>query len=155
VYSKNQLDHFGHIKRVLMQCRKFGISLNPSNSIFGVTKGKILGHIVFDLGINIDPERIVSILNLPAPTSKKEVQAFMGFINFVYRFVPDFSIMVKPIHNILKQDRLFSWTNDVKNGFLGIKKKINSALVLAKPDFEKEFMIYTNSTEEVVSAILM
>jgi hypothetical protein len=44
VYSKNQLNHFGHVKKFLMRCKKFDISLNPSKSIFGVTKGKILGH---------------------------------------------------------------------------------------------------------------
>jgi hypothetical protein len=37
----------------------------------------------------------------------------MGFINFVHRFVPDFVLMVEPIHNLLKQDRPFSWTDDV------------------------------------------
>jgi hypothetical protein len=107
VYSKNQLYHFCHLRKVLMRCKKIGISLNPSKSIFGVTKGKFLGHIVSDSGISIDPERITVILNLPTPTSKKEVQAFMGIINFVRRFVPDFVFMVKPIHNIMKQDRSF------------------------------------------------
>jgi hypothetical protein len=90
-----------------MRCRKFDISLNSSKSIFSVTKGNLLGHIVFDSGISIDPERIVAILNLLAPTSKKEVQAFMGIINFVCRFAPDFVVMVKPIHNIIKQNRSF------------------------------------------------
>jgi hypothetical protein len=79
----------------------------------------------------------------------------MGVINFVRRFVPDFVVMVKPIHNILKKDHSFSWTDDVEDAFVGIKKAISSAPVLAKPDFEKEFMIYTNATEEAVSAILM
>jgi hypothetical protein len=69
VYSKNRSDHFGHLRKVLMRCRKFDISLNPSKSIFNITKGKILGHIVFDSGISIDPERIAAILNLPTPTS--------------------------------------------------------------------------------------
>jgi hypothetical protein len=138
-----------------MRCRKFGISLNTSKSIFDVTRSKLLGHIFSDSGISIDHERIVAILNLPAPTSKKEVQSFMGVINFVRRFVLDFVVMVKPIHNLLKQDCSFSWTDDIKNAFVGIKKAINSAPILAKLDFEKEFMIYTNATEEVVSAILM
>jgi hypothetical protein len=62
VYSKNRLEHFGHLIKVLMRCKKFDISLNPSKYIFGVTKGKILGHIVSDSGIIIDPERIASIL---------------------------------------------------------------------------------------------
>jgi hypothetical protein len=155
VYSKNRLDHFGHLRNVLMRCRKFDISLNPSKYIFGITKGKLLGHIVSDSGISIDPERIPAILNLPAPTSKKEVQAFIGIINFIRRFVPDFSLMVKSIHNILKQYLSFSWTNDVKNNFIRIKKAISSALVLAKPDFEKYFIIYTDATEEAISSILL
>jgi hypothetical protein len=155
VYSKNRLDHFGHLRKVLMRCKKFSISLNPSKSIFGITKGKILGHIFSDSGISIDPERIVAILNLPTPASKKEVQAFMGIINFVRRFVPDFALMVKPIHNLLKQDRSFSWTEDVENAFVRIKKAISSTPVLAKLDFEKDFIIYTNATEEAVSAILL
>jgi hypothetical protein len=71
VYSKNQLDQFGHLKKVLMRCRKFGIYLNPSKSIFGVTRGKILDHIISDLGISVDQDRITAILNLPSPTSKK------------------------------------------------------------------------------------
>ena len=73
-------------------------------------------------------------MNLSTPTSKKEVQAFMGIINFVRRFVPDFSVMVKPIHNLLKKDRSFSWTDDVENDFVRIKKEISYASVLAKPD---------------------
>jgi hypothetical protein len=129
-----------------MRCKKFSISLNPSKSIFGITKGKLLGNIVSDLGISIDPERIATILNLPAPTSKKEVQEFLGIINFVHRFLPNFVVMVKPIHNILKQDRSFSWTDDFKNAFVRIKKEINSAPVLEKPYFEKYFIIYTNAT---------
>jgi hypothetical protein len=91
---------------------------------------------------------ITAILNLPTPTSKKEVQAFMDIINFVRRFVPDFSVMVKPIHNLLKKERSFSWTDDIENAFVRIKKAIIFAPVLAKPDFEKDLIIYTNATEE-------
>jgi hypothetical protein len=65
------------------------------------------------------------ILNLAAPTSKKEVQAFMHIINFAYRFVPDFAFMVKPIHNLLKQDRSCFWIDDIENDFLRIKSELN------------------------------
>jgi hypothetical protein len=95
VYLRNRLYHFDHPRKFLMRCKKFGISLNPSKSIFGITNGKILGHIISDSRISIYPKSITVIMNLPAPTSKKEVQAFMGIINFVRRFVPYFSLMVK------------------------------------------------------------
>jgi hypothetical protein len=79
----------------------------------------------------------------------------MGVIKFVRRFVPNFFVMVKPILNLLKQHRSFSWTYDVENDFEGIKKEISSAPVLAKMDFEKEFTIYTNAIEESISVVLM
>jgi hypothetical protein len=37
MYYKNRSYNFGHLKRVLMRCKKIFISLNPSKSIFGVT----------------------------------------------------------------------------------------------------------------------
>jgi hypothetical protein len=138
-----------------MRCMKFIISLNPYKSISDVTKGKILGHIVSNSRIIIDRERIVVILNLPTPTSKKEVQSFMGIINYVCRFVPNFFVMVKQIHNIHKQYCSFSCIDDVENAFVRIKKAVSFTPVLAKSDFEKEFIIYTNATEEAVSSILI
>jgi hypothetical protein len=71
VYSKTQSNHFYHLKKVFLRCKKFGISLNPLKSIFNVTQGNLLDHIVSDSGINIDPRRVTTILNLTAPTSKK------------------------------------------------------------------------------------
>jgi hypothetical protein len=111
--------------------------LNPKKFAFGLTQGKLLGHIVSKYGINIDPERITTILNLPAPTSKKEIQSFMGRINFVRRFFPNFTMMVKPIHNMQKHDQSFSWTKDVKNDFVGVKKEISSTPLSMKMDSNK------------------
>lgn len=118
VYSKTREDHFDHLKQVFLQCKKFDISFNPAKSIFGVTARKLLKHIVSDSGINIDPDRVVAIQNLQAPSSKKEIQSFMGKINLIRRFIPDFARMVKPIHNMLKQDRSFSWNDTIEKDFV-------------------------------------
>ena len=51
VFSKDGNSHINHLKQVFERCREYGISLNPSKSIFGVTKGKLLGHIVSKIGL--------------------------------------------------------------------------------------------------------
>jgi hypothetical protein len=56
VYSKNRSDHILHLTKIFERCRKYGISLNPKKTIFGVTEGKFLGHIISKDGITIDPE---------------------------------------------------------------------------------------------------
>ena len=51
VFSKQRKDHVHHLESILPQCQTHGISLNPKKSIFGVIKGKLLGHIVSKEGI--------------------------------------------------------------------------------------------------------
>jgi hypothetical protein len=66
-------------------------------TIFGVEEGNILGHIISRDGIHIDPERIKPISQLPLPHNKKAMQSFFGRINFVRKFTPYFTEMVKPL----------------------------------------------------------
>jgi hypothetical protein len=131
------------------------MSLNPTNSIFFVIRGKILGHIVYDSRISIDPKRVTNIQNLQDPTPRKEIQYFMGKNNFVRKLILVFARMVKLIHNTLKKDQLFVWNDDTKNYLVEVKKAISFALVLAKPNFVKDFIIYKNATEEAICALLL
>ena len=61
VFSKREEDHLKHLERILLKCRRFGISLNPTKSIFALTSGKLLGHIISEEGIRIDPNRVNAI----------------------------------------------------------------------------------------------
>ena len=86
-----------HLRQIFERYRKNGISHNPKKCVFVVAKGKLLGHVVSKKGISIDPERIKGIEQIPLPHNKKGMQSFMGTINFVRRFVPDFTQIVKPL----------------------------------------------------------
>ena len=85
--------------------------------MFVVIEGKLMGHIVSKKGISIDPERIKAIEQIPLPHGKKTMQSFMGTINFVQRFVPDFAQIVKPLQQMVKQSVQFKWTDVEKNAF--------------------------------------
>ena len=49
----------------------------------------------------------------------------------------------------------FDWDNNRQSAFTAIKGAIAFASVLAKPDFNRDFLLYTNATEEAISAILI
>jgi hypothetical protein len=101
VYSKNREDHIQHLTQIFERCRKYGISLNPKKTIFGVEEGKLLGHIISQVGIHIDPEWIKAIAQLPLPHNKKAMQSFFGKINFVRKFTPDFAETIKPLQKMI------------------------------------------------------
>jgi hypothetical protein len=154
VYFKNKDDHLAHLRVVLLRCRKYNISLNPKKSIFAVEQGKILGFIVSSDGMIIDPKRTQVIAKLPPPTSKKSMQSFLGQINFMRRFVPSFSKMVRPLQSLIKKDTQYHWGPTENQAFNAIKKSIIDAPSLMSPDFSQDFTLYTFASDRSYAAVL-
>ena len=97
VFFKQETNHVKDLKQVFEQCKMYGISLNPKKSFFTLDEGKCLGFIVSNKGIYIDPEIIEEIKRIPFPHNMKAMQLFLGQINFVKRFVPNFLQIVLPL----------------------------------------------------------
>ena len=60
-----------HLQLCQEKCKAARLSLNPTKFAFGVTSGTLLGHIVSSEGILVDPDKIVAIIEAPAPTNVK------------------------------------------------------------------------------------
>jgi hypothetical protein len=110
VFSKYDQEHYQHLEKVFLKCRKYGLSLNPKKSLFSMKEGKLLGHIVSAEGVKIDPSRVEAIKTLSLPRSKKEIQSFLGKINFLRRFISNFVELVKFITSMLRKGNEVKWT---------------------------------------------
>ena len=104
MFSQSDDEHLRHLRRVFEKCRKFGISLNPKKNLFGLEEGKLLGHIISKDGIKIDPSRIEAFQKVEHPRNIKELQSFIGKINFLRRFIPNLAEILRNITNMLKKD---------------------------------------------------
>jgi hypothetical protein len=104
VFSTSDEENLHHLKKTFEKCRRYGISLNSKKSHFAMEEGKILGHIVSPEGIKIDPERVKAIQQIDIPRNKKSIQTFIGKINFLRRFIPNFAEIMKYITDMLKKD---------------------------------------------------
>ena len=112
-----------------------------------------MGHIISKKGISIDPERIEYIAHIPLPRNKKGVQSFMGTINFVRSFGPDFAQIVKPLQHTIKQSVQFKWTDIEKCAFKNIKDVIAHAPSLRSLDFENDFILYTFASNNSLATL--
>ena len=128
--------------------------MNPKKNIFDVLEGKLLGHIISKTGISIYLEMIESISQIPLPQNKKGMQSFMGTINFVRRFVPNFAQIVKPLEQMVKESVQFKGTDTEKVSFNNIKAEMAHAPSLKIPDFEKDFILYTFVLDNSLAAML-
>ena len=143
VFSKDISDHISHLRQFFEGCREFGISLNPAKSIFGVSEGKLLGHIITRDGVKIDPQRVEAIKQVTLPQTKKALQSFLGQINFIRRFIQNLAEVIKPILKLLKKDAKFEWTDDGRRAFKAIKEAITKSPVLVSPNYAKDFQLFS------------
>jgi len=155
MFSTSNEDHIKHLRQTFIKCRKYGLSLNPNKSHFSMEEGKLLGHIVSKDRVKIDPERVAAIQNIPCPRNKKEVQSFMGKINFLRRFIPNLAETMRLITNMLKKDQEIKWMIESRASFEKIKHAIGQSPVLINPHYTKDFLIFSFASENTIVAVLL
>ena len=133
---------------------KFGFFLNPKKFIFMVNQGNFLGHIISGEGLAIKPNRVKSIESLSLPSNKKTLQSFLGQVNFVRKFINDFSKIISLIIAMLMKYAQFSSSTEENQAFYDIKKAITESLVLKNLDFSKYFIMYTYEAEKSIADII-
>ena len=70
------------------------------------------------------------------------MQSFFGKINFVRRFISNFSEIAMPLQKMVKKDVYYKWTKERQDSFMNIKEEIVEAPTLWSPKFEKDFILY-------------
>ena len=121
VFSKGDIEHIEHLRRTFDKCRRYGLSLNPQKSMFALEEGKLLGHIVTKEGVKIDSKWVQVINDIPLPRNKKEVQLFLGRINFLRRFIPNYVKVVWNITGMMKNNSEVRWTPESRYSFNRVK----------------------------------
>jgi hypothetical protein len=84
-------DHIEILCLMLDRCRKFQISLNLKKCIFCVSFGILLGHVVCKQGLLVDPVKIVVIVDLPPPTSVRQLRAMLGHTGYYKKFIKGYA----------------------------------------------------------------
>ena len=84
VKSSDEEQHVVYLKKMFERLRKYKLRLNPNKCTFGVRSGKLLGFIVSPRGIEVDPDKVRAIREMPAPQTKKQVRGFLGRLNYGY-----------------------------------------------------------------------
>ena len=71
--SKTEEEHLVNLRRLFERLRKYQLRLNPAKCTFGVKSGKFLGFIISQKRIEVDPEKVKAILEMPKLRTEKQV----------------------------------------------------------------------------------
>ena len=154
VFSRTVEDHVSHLEQVFSRLREVGLRLHPAKCRFASPQVEFLGHLITAEGILPNPAKISAVKEFRNPTNVKEVRQFLGIAGYYRRFVPNFSKVAGPLHDLTKQDVQFQWTPQCQESFDQLKVLLTSPPVLAYPDFEQKFTLYTDASGQGLGAVL-
>ena len=81
--------------------------MKPEKCEFEKTSIEYLGVVISQDSIMMDPAKVAGVSEWPTPTTKKEVQLFLGFVNFYRKFIEGFSHITRPFFNLTKNNSNF------------------------------------------------
>ncbi|KAJ0465579.1 putative nucleotidyltransferase, Ribonuclease H [Helianthus annuus] len=142
------------LSRVLERCVQTNLVLSWEKSHFMVQEGIVLGHVLSSKGIEVDRAKVRVISTLPPPTNVKGVRSFLGHAGFYRRFIKGFSVITKPLCNLLLKDVPFEFDDKCLNAFNVLKEQLVQAPILQSPDWTKPFEIMCDASDFAIGAVL-
>ncbi|KAA0037783.1 Retrovirus-related Pol polyprotein from transposon 17.6 [Cucumis melo var. makuwa] len=152
--SKADEDHTTTLQKLFDRLRKYQLKLNPSKCTFGATSGKLLGFIVSEEEIKVDPNKVRAIMEMPSPKTEKEIRGFLGRLNYISRFISHLTPTCKPIFKLLRKNNPEKWNEDCEEAFNKIKQYLQSPPVLIPPAPGRPLILYLTVLESSMGGVL-
>ena len=121
---------------------------------FECTTVEYLGLVLSEGQVEMDPIKITGVRDWLTPKNVTEVQSFVGFVNFYYRFILEFSHVASPLHRLTKKAEPWQWAEPKEAAFQALKSLVMSALILVLPDHNACFRLKTNASRYATGVIL-
>ena len=132
-YDDNGADHDAAVHRVLQRCEEVNLKLNKEKCHFRCTSIPFFGEVISRRGVQPDPQKIKALTDMPAPNNKKELQAFLGIINYLGKFSPGTADVCDPLHKLMLSKVTWTWNASYQSLF-------NKAKLLIKSDMCMKFL---------------
>ena len=102
--SRIEEEHLVNLRKLFERLQKYQLRLNPAKCTFGVKLGRLLGFVVSQKGIEVDPEKVKAILEMPKPRTEKQVRGFLGRMNYIARFISQLTTTCEPLFKLLHKN---------------------------------------------------
>lgn len=154
-HSKTFEEHLVRIELVLQALEIAKLTLKPSKCKFAENKLKILGHIVSENGIEVDPEKVEAVKYYPIPRTKKDVRSFTAFCSYYRRFIKNFSKIARPLYALTEDNCRFFWSEEAQAAFDDLIQRLVTAPVMAHFDPQAKTELHTDASLEGLGGIVM
>jgi hypothetical protein len=120
-----------------------------------VESNHLLGFIISRQGIRVDPLKVEAILNLPPPSTLRQLQSLQGKEKFIHRFIPNYAEITHGFTRLLKKGSEFVWDTITNNSFKALKLSLTRAPLLFPPDYSHDYFLYLAASDYTIGMVLV
>ena len=138
VGTETEEGHDELVAEVIRRLEKNDLYVKPEKCKWKVREVGFLGVVIGPEGIKMEEEKVTGLLDWPAPKCIKDMQKFLGLVNYYRQFIEGFTSIARPLYNMVKKDQKWNWMEKQKGAFRELKERFTKEPVLAALDLDKK-----------------
>ena len=115
---------------------------------------EFLGVVIGLEGIKMEKGKVKGVLEWPTPKCVKDVQKFLGLVNYYLQFIKEFATVARPLHDLVKKDKKWEWMEKQKEIFKELKEQFTKEPVLAAPNIDKKMRMEVDALDYATGGML-
>ena len=157
IASDTYEQHCKDVQDVLDRIAEYGLKLRLDKCKWFAQEIEYLGVIVNEEGIRPQARYKSKILNMKKPTTAKEVERYLGMVQWLNKFIPDLSKFTKNISKLRHDSNKnkWYWSDQCDRDFKEIQKRVLTANLLRHPDFTKQFILQVDASDDCIGCVLL
>ena len=145
--TETEEGHDKLVAEIIKRLEENDLYVKPEKCKWKVREVGFLGVVIGPEGIKMEEEKVKGVLDWPTPQCVKDVQKFLGLANYYRRFIKGFASIARPLHDMVKKDKKWDWTEKQGEAFRVLKERFTKEPVLAAPDLDKKMRMEVDASD--------
>ena len=148
-------DHLTNLRKSFEHIRQYGLKLKPQKCCLFQTEVPFLGKLVSREGMAVDPKKTKAVMDWPIPKSQRDVESFLGFVNYHRHHIKDFAEIASCLYELTGPKGHFKWTPAHQEAFEKLQDQLVCTPVLAYPNTKDQSILDTDASDKAIGAELI
>ena len=154
VGTETEEDHDELVVEIIKRLEENNLYVKPEKYKWRIREVEFLGVVIGPEGIKMKKVKVKGVLEWLTLKCVKDIQKFLGLVNYYCQFIEGFAIVARPLHDLVKKNKKWEWTEREEKAFKELKERFTKDPVLAAPDIDKKMRIEVDALDYAMGGVL-
>jgi hypothetical protein len=155
IFAATRAEHDATVNEIIRRLKRVGFAICRDKCSFSQSAVTFLGHRLSGDRISPDPLKLEALLCMQPLSNSAELQSFMGFLNYLARYVPNLAAHAEPLRQLMTSKVHFEWTAEQEQAFHRIRELLVQSPGLAPFDPAVPLVIATDASQHGIGGVLL